>query len=185
MSESRLTREQEMDKCTQPLNNNLSKEGEMAMNGNMLSDDFSAARMDRALKAIRNGEFVVVQDNFDRENEGDLIIASEMVTPDKIAFMVNETSGVICVSITDKRCRELELPQMVPDNTEPHKTAFTVSVDYCHGTSTGISASDRAATINALANPKSKPADFTRPGHIFPLRARSGGVLKRAGHTEA
>lgn len=142
-------------------------------------------RMGKALNAIRAGEFVVVLDSEDRENEGDLIIAAEKATADKLAFMVNETSGLICVGMTGERIDELRLPQMVQRNSESHQTAFTVSVDYNIGTSTGISAHDRAATIHALADRRCGHELFARPGHIFPLRAKAGGVLERPGHTEA
>jgi len=142
-------------------------------------------RVQAAIAAIRDGSLVVVMDGADRENEGDLIMAAEKATPEKIAFMVNETSGLICVSLEVSRCEELALPQMVKQNTESHGTAFTVSVDYKHGTTTGISAADRSATFRALADPKVTAADFARPGHVFPLRARAGGVLVRPGHTEA
>eukprot|EP00166_Cyanidium_caldarium_P002039 ctg_208.g129 len=138
-----------------------------------------------ALEALRRGEFILVTDDEDRENEGDLIIAAEKATPQSIAFMVRHTSGVICVSLEESRLEELRLAQMVPNNEDPKRTSFTVSVDYRHGTTTGISAADRSATLRALADPASKPSDFTRPGHIFPLRYATGGVLKRAGHTEA
>eukprot|EP00455_Lapot_gusevi_P002408 TRINITY_DN1095_c0_g1_i1.p1 TRINITY_DN1095_c0_g1~~TRINITY_DN1095_c0_g1_i1.p1 ORF type:complete len:319 (-),score=58.47 TRINITY_DN1095_c0_g1_i1:25-981(-) len=148
-------------------------------------DDDLETRVERALRAFAAGDFVVVADSEDRENEGDLIIAAEKATPEKIAFLVYYATGLVCVSITGERCEQLELPQMVQKNTDHHGTAFTVSVDYKHGTSTGISAADRAATIRALANPNVTPADFHRPGHIFPLRARPGGVLVRPGHTEA
>lgn len=142
-------------------------------------------RMDRVLAAVARGEFVIVVDGEERENEGDLIIAAEHATPERLAFMVNETSGLICVGIEGKRAEELELPQMVAKNTESHGTAFTVSVDYKIGTSTGISAGDRSATIRALADPKVLPSEFSRPGHMFPLRAKDGGVLVRPGHTES
>lgn len=138
-----------------------------------------------ALEAYKAGRFVIVQDDHDRENEGDLIIAAEKVTPEAIAFMVRHTTGIICISLTEERLNQLRLPQMVPENTEIHQTAFTVSVDYCHGTTTGVSAEDRAKTIKALIDPHSRSEDFRRPGHLFPLRYREGGVLKRAGHTEA
>jgi 3,4-dihydroxy 2-butanone 4-phosphate synthase/GTP cyclohydrolase II len=128
---------------------------------------------------------VIVVDDEDRENEGDLIMAAEFATPEKIAFFLHHTSGVICAPVTRERARELDLPLMVANNTESMRTAFTVSVDYRHGTSTGISAYDRAATIQALVDPSTRPTDLLRPGHIFPLEAREGGVLKRAGHTEA
>ena len=138
-----------------------------------------------AIEAVRRGEIVVVVDDEDRENEGDLIMAADAVTPEKIAFFVNHTSGLICAPLTPERLEELELPLMVAANTEAQRTAFTVSVDYRHGTTTGISASDRAATISALVDPHTRPDDLNRPGHIFPLKYRPGGVLKRAGHTEA
>jgi 3,4-dihydroxy 2-butanone 4-phosphate synthase/GTP cyclohydrolase II len=138
-----------------------------------------------AVAAIAAGEFVVVVDDEDRENEGDLIMAAEKVTPEAIAFMVRHTSGVICMPMTGSRLDDLRIPLMVADNTESHRTAFTVSVDAKHGTTTGISSADRAATIRALCDTMSRPEDFNRPGHIFPLRYREGGVLKRAGHTEA
>ncbi len=138
-----------------------------------------------ALKEYSEGRFVIVQDDQDRENEGDLIIAAEKVTPEAIAFMVRHTTGIVCISLTEERLNQLRLPQMVPENTEIHQTAFTVSVDYCHGTTSGVSADDRAKTILALIDPCSRSEDFRRPGHVFPLRYREGGVLKRAGHTEA
>jgi 3,4-dihydroxy 2-butanone 4-phosphate synthase/GTP cyclohydrolase II len=143
------------------------------------------ARIEDAISAIGQGQLVLVVDDADRENEGDLIIAAEKVTPEAVAFMVRHTSGVLCVPLSGERLDELEIPLMVQRNTEAHATAFTVTVDAAVGTTTGISASDRAATIRALADPSSRPTDFHRPGHIFPLRYREGGVLKRAGHTEA
>ncbi len=138
-----------------------------------------------AIAAIGRGEIVVVVDDEDRENEGDLIMAAEFATEEKMAFFVNYTSGVICAPLTDARAEELDLQLMVTQNTEIMRTAFTVTVDYRHGTSTGISAHDRALTLRAIVDPSARAADFARPGHIFPLRAREGGVLKRAGHTEA
>jgi len=143
------------------------------------------ASVEDAVAAIARGEIVVVVDDEDRENEGDLIMAAEFATPEKIAFFVKHTSGVICMPLTGDRCDELDLPLMVTNNTESHRTAFTVTVDYRAGTSTGISAADRARTIQALIDPLTRPADLARPGHIFPLRYREGGVLNRAGHTEA
>ncbi|MCL1599759.1 MAG: 3,4-dihydroxy-2-butanone-4-phosphate synthase, partial [Actinomycetia bacterium] len=137
------------------------------------------ATIPEALDAMRRGEFVLVVDNEDRENEGDLIIAAEKVTAERIAFMVRYTSGLICLPTTGERLDELELPLMVIDNTEAHNTAFTVSIDYLKGTTTGISAQDRARTILAVVDPESKPSDFSRPGHIFPLRSVEGGVLSR------
>jgi 3,4-dihydroxy-2-butanone 4-phosphate synthase len=138
-----------------------------------------------AISAIARGELVVVTDDESRENEGDLILAAEAATPERVAFMVRHTSGLLCVGARAARLQALELPLMVPNNTEAQQTAFTVSVDYRHGTSTGISASDRSATIRALANPSVLASDFARPGHVFPLRAVEGGVLARPGHTEA
>lgn len=139
----------------------------------------------KAIEAMREGKFVIVSDDNDRENEGDLVLAAEKVTPEALAFMVRHTVGIVCMPMMEERLKQLNIPQMVLENTEPHRTAFTISVDYKHGTTTGVSASDRAKTIRALIDPASKPEDFSRPGHIFPLRYREGGVLKRAGHTEA
>jgi 3,4-dihydroxy 2-butanone 4-phosphate synthase/GTP cyclohydrolase II len=138
-----------------------------------------------AIAAIGRGEMVVVVDDEDRENEGDLVMAAEFATPEAIAFFLKHTSGVICVPLTPERVDELELPPMVSQNTESQRTAFTVSVDFRPATTTGISARDRSATIKALIDPATKPTQLARPGHIFPLRYRTGGVLKRAGHTEA
>ena len=138
-----------------------------------------------AIDAIAAGKFVVVVDDEDRENEGDLIIAAESVTAEDMAFMVKYTSGVVCCAITNERADALHLPLMVANNTEAMGTAFTISVDVAEGTSTGISASDRSLTCKALANGHIAASGFARPGHVFPLRARAGGVLKRAGHTEA
>jgi len=143
------------------------------------------APVEDAIAAIARGEFVTVIDDADRENEGDLIIAADKITPEAIAFMVRHTSGVICMPVVGTRLDDLRIPLMVADNTESQRTAFTVSVDAKANTTTGISAADRAATIRALIDPTSSPDDFNRPGHIFPLRYREGGVLKRAGHTEA
>ena len=134
---------------------------------------------------LRAGRMVIVMDDEDRENEGDLIMAAEHATPEAVAFMIRHTSGIICVPMEEERLARLELPQMVPLNSESQRTAFTVSVDLRTGTTTGVSSADRAATIRALAEASSAAADFARPGHIFPLRSRRGGVLVRAGHTEA
>ena len=141
--------------------------------------------VEEAVAAIAAGKMVVVVDDEDRENEGDLVMAAEAVTPEAVAFFLEHTSGVICVPVEPERADALDLPLMVVANTEAQRTAFTVSVDYRHGTSTGISAADRCATIRSLADPTTKSGDLNRPGHIFPLRYRPGGVLKRAGHTEA
>jgi 3,4-dihydroxy 2-butanone 4-phosphate synthase/GTP cyclohydrolase II len=143
------------------------------------------APIDEAVAAIAAGGVVVVVDDASRENEGDLIVAAEFASAETIAFFLNHTSGVVCMPMTGQRLDELELPPMVVDNTESNRTAFTVSVDGRHGVTTGISAADRAATIAILIDPATRPADLARPGHVFPLRAREGGVLNRAGHTEA
>jgi 3,4-dihydroxy 2-butanone 4-phosphate synthase/GTP cyclohydrolase II len=143
------------------------------------------ATIDEALAQLRRGGMVVVVDDEDRENEGDLIMAAEDVTAESMAFFLEYTSGIFCVPLESQRADELDLPLMVVANTEAQRTAFTVSVDFRHGTTTGISAGDRAATVRALIDPDTKPNDLNRPGHIFPLRYRNGGVLRRAGHTEA
>lgn len=143
-------------------------------------------RIDEAIEDIKQGKLVIVVDDEERENEGDFITAAQNVTPEVINFMSTNGRGLICAPITEERCIELELQPMVIDNTSLHETAFTVSIDLLgNGCTTGISAHDRAKTIQALINPDSKPQDFGRPGHIFPLRAKKGGVLRRAGHTEA
>ncbi len=141
--------------------------------------------IEEAIADIRAGKLVIVVDDEDRENEGDFIGAAEKITPELVNFMTKYGRGLICVALTPERTVELDLDLMTPTNTALHETAFTVSVDYRHGTTTGISAADRAATIRALADPSARPSDFARPGHVFPLRARPGGVLRRAGHTEA
>lgn len=142
--------------------------------------------IESAIESIREGKIVIVVDDEDRENEGDFICAAEKVTPEIINFMATHGKGLICTPLREDRCEELGLELMVGRNTDPMKTAFTVSVDLKgQGNSTGISASDRARTIKALVNPDTKPNDLSRPGHIFPLRAKEGGVLRRAGHTEA
>ena len=142
--------------------------------------------IEEAIEEIRKGNFVIVVDDEDRENEGDLIIAAECITPEKINFMETHARGLICAPVTSERCEELDLPMMVAENTSVHATPFTVSIDLLtHGCTTGISAYDRAQTILALTRPETKPEDFGRPGHIFPLRAQTRGVLRRAGHTEA
>ncbi|KAI9309007.1 3,4-dihydroxy-2-butanone 4-phosphate synthase [Cunninghamella echinulata] len=141
--------------------------------------------VEEALKDFAENKFVIVMDNEDRENEGDLIIAAEKVTTEQMAFLIKYSSGYICVPTTGERLDELELPLMVPKNTELMRTAYTISVDYMHGTTTGISAHDRALTSRKLADPSVKPSDFSRPGHILPLRAVPGGTFKRFGHTEA
>ena len=142
--------------------------------------------IEEAIEEIRKGNFIIVVDDEDRENEGDLIIAAECITPEKINFMETHGRGLVCAPITTERCEELDLPMMVTNNTSVHATPFTVSIDLLtHGCTTGISAYDRAQTILALTREETKPEDFGRPGHIFPLRAQTRGVLRRAGHTEA
>jgi len=143
------------------------------------------SKIEDAIAAIGRGEIVVVVDDRDRENEGDLVIASEAITPQAIAFMMNYARGLICVAMEGERLDKLDIPLMVPRNTELLKTAFTVSVDSIRNTTTGISAADRAETVRALVSDGSRPDDFARPGHIFPLRAHPNGVLSRPGHTEA
>jgi 3,4-dihydroxy 2-butanone 4-phosphate synthase/GTP cyclohydrolase II len=143
-------------------------------------------RIKDAIEAIRTGEIIIVVDDEDRENEGDFVCAAEKTTPEMVNFMVKEGRGLMCTPLTSQRCEELELEMMVGKNTAQHETAFTVSVDLLgNGCTTGISASDRAKTIQALVNSNTKPEDLGRPGHIFPLRAAEGGVIRRSGHTEA
>ena len=137
------------------------------------------------LEEIRNGRMVVIVDDEDRENEGDLIMAAEMVKPSDINFMVTHARGLVCLSLTRERCRQLGLPPMVQDNTSQHHTNFTVSIEAAEGVTTGISAYDRAHTIRTAVRPDVKPQDLSQPGHIFPLTAQPGGVLNRSGHTEA
>ena len=141
--------------------------------------------IEQGIAAIARGEIVIVVDDADRENEGDLIMAADLVTTEAMGFMIRHTSGVICMSLEGERLDALQIPLMVANNTEAQRTAFTVSVDARAQTTTGISAADRATTVHALLDPTTRPGDLARPGHIFPLRYREGGVLKRAGHTEA
>lgn len=140
--------------------------------------------IEEAIEDIRNGKMVIVVDDEDRENEGDLVVAAEKATPEVVNFMATHAKGLICLPMEGSRLDELDLPQMVTNNTDPNGTAFTVSIDSIH-TTTGISAHERAMTIQAALDPKTKPQDLRRPGHIFPLRAKEGGVLRRTGHTEA
>ncbi|MCC7270757.1 MAG: 3,4-dihydroxy-2-butanone-4-phosphate synthase, partial [Rhodocyclaceae bacterium] len=134
---------------------------------------------------IRDGRMVVLVDEEDRENEGDLVLAAEYVTPEAINFMAKFGRGLICLTLTETRCRQLNLPLMVRDNRSPHGTAFTLSIEAAEGVTTGISAHDRARTVQAAVAKRAQPADIVQPGHIFPLMAQNGGVLVRAGHTEA
>ncbi len=143
------------------------------------------ATVKEAIEEVRKGNFLIIVDDYDRENEGDLAIAAEKVTPEAINFMAKQARGLICMPVIGKRLDELQVPLMVQENTSKHGTAFTISVEAKHHTSTGISAQDRAATIKAILDPSTRPEDLARPGHTFPLRAREGGVLVRAGHTEA
>jgi len=157
------------------MSGNLQEEIKIKLNG-----------VEEALEEIRNGKIIIVVDDEDRENEGDFISAAELTTPETVNFMATHGKGLICAAITDERCAELDLPMMVTSNTSSHTTAFTVSVDLLgHDTTTGISASDRAKTLRALVDPVTRPDDLARPGHIFPLKAKRQGVLRRAGHTEA
>ncbi len=142
-------------------------------------------KIEEAIEDFKRGEFVIVVDDEDRENEGDLIIAAELITPEKVNFMLKHARGLLCAPITVSRCKELDLPHQVSDNTSVLGTPFTVTIDKLEGCSTGVSAKDRAETIKALADPTSTPATFGRPGHINPLYAQEKGVLRRAGHTEA
>lgn len=143
------------------------------------------ASIEAALKDIKAGKMIIVVDDADRENEGDIIMASEMVTPDHINFITREARGLLCIAITEQRAKELDLEYMVNHNTALHQTPFTVTIDFKHGTTTGISTHDRASTIQAVVDDATTANDFARPGHISPLIARKGGVLRRAGHTEA
>lgn len=150
-----------------------------------MDNQFKLNTIPEALEDFKAGKFLIVVDDEDRENEGDFIIAAEKITPEAVNFMLINGRGVLCSPITEERCQELELPKQVHDNTSIHDTPFTVTVDKIEGCTTGVSAEDRAATIRALADPASTPQTFGRPGHINPLYARSRGVLRRAGHTEA
>ncbi len=146
---------------------------------------YDQARVVEAIRAFEAGEIVVVVDDDDRENEGDLIVAATHCTGEKMAFIIRHTSGIVCAPMTPADAKRLNLAPMVADNDAPHSTAFTVSVDYRHDTTTGISAEERTSTVRSLANPNAGAGDFVRPGHIFPLIAKEGGVLMRSGHTEA
>lgn len=147
------------------------------------NQDFSP--IPELLQELRQGRMIVVCDDHDRENEGDLIMAAEFMTAAKMAFIIRHTGGVVCLALTAEKAAQLDLPPMVAPDLAGRDTAFTVSIDAACGIDTGISAADRAQTVLAAANPRSVAADFVRPGHIFPLRARPGGVLERSGHTEA
>ncbi len=146
---------------------------------------FQFNTIDEALADLRAGKIIIVVDDEDRENEGDFVAAAESITPETVNFFVKYGRGIVCAPITAQRADELRLETMVENNTSLHETSFTISIDYLHGTTTGVSSSDRATTIKALTDPSTKSNDFGKPGHIFPLRAIEGGVLRRAGHTEA
>ena len=149
------------------------------------NSEFTPNFIEEAIKDIKNGKMIIVVDDPDRENEGDLIMAAELVEPKDVNFITKNARGILCLPITQERAEELEFDFMVQNNTSLHRTPFSVSIDYKYGTSTGVSAYDRAKTINMVVNEKVKAKDFAKPGHIFPLIAKKGGVLKRAGHTEA
>ena len=156
------------------------------MSGNLQAETrIKLNSIEEALEDIRNGKIIIVVDDEDRENEGDFICAAELVTPETVNFMASNGKGLICASLTEERCAELDLPLMVSSNTSSHTTAFTISVDLLKGCTTGISASDRAKTLRALVDPATRPDELGRPGHIFPLKSKRQGVLRRAGHTEA
>ena len=150
----------------------------------MIEDAGFESRVETALEELRQGRMVILMDDADRENEGDLVVAAEKCTAETVNFMTRYARGLVCVPLTPERLRQLNLPLMSAENTALHGTAFTVSVDAARGTTTGISAQDRARTVQVLVDPASTPDDLVRPGHVFPLRAEPGGVLKRVGQTE-
>lgn len=156
------------------------------MNQSILSPFGDAEqRVKNAIEALKQGNGILVLDDEDRENEGDLIFPAQTITPEQMAMLIRYGSGIVCLCLTDERCQQLELPPMVQDNTSVNQTAFTVSIEAAQGVSTGVSATDRVTTIRAAIAENAKPQDLHRPGHIFPLRAKQGGVLERRGHTEA
>ncbi|CAF4341485.1 unnamed protein product, partial [Rotaria sordida] len=148
------------------------------------NQEINFASIPEAVEDIRNGNYVIVMDDESRENEGDLIMAAELATPEKVAFFVNYTTGILCAPMSSTRANELQLPIMVHAGTDPNQTAYTITID-SKDTSTGVSVSDRTITFNQLADPTKKASSFRRPGHVFPLIARPGGVFERNGHTEA
>lgn len=156
------------------------------MNQTLLSEyGDPIARVELALDALRNGKGIMVLDDESRENEGDMIFAAETMTVEQMALTIRHGSGIVCLCITEERRKQLELPMMVENNSSHYQTAFTVTIEAAQGVTTGVSASDRLTTIRAAITDNAKPADINRPGHVFPLRARDGGVLTRRGHTEA
>lgn len=156
------------------------------MNQSSLLAEFGdpITRVENALQALREGRGVLLLDDEDRENEGDIIYAVESLTTAQMALMIRECSGIVCLCLTEAQADRLALPPMVVNNNSANQTAFTVSIEAKHGVTTGVSAQDRVTTIKTAANPQAKPEDLARPGHVFPLRARAGGVLARRGHTE-
>ena len=155
------------------------------MNQENLLKGTSEERVKIALNAIKEGNGVLVTDNEDRENEGDMIFSAENLTEKQMALLIREGSGIVCLCLTPEKCDELELPMMVENNTSAYGTGFTISIEAAEGVTTGVSAADRVTTVKAAANPDAKPEDLSDPGHVFPLRAKAGGVLERDGHTEA
>lgn len=155
------------------------------MNQENLLKGTSEERVKIALNAIKEGNGVLVTDNEDRENEGDMIFSAENLTEKQMALLIREGSGIVCLCLTPEKCDELELPMMVENNTSTYGTGFTISIEAAEGVTTGVSAADRVTTVKAAANPDAKPEDLSHPGHVFPLRAKAGGVLERDGHTEA
>ena len=155
------------------------------MNQENLLKGTSEERVKIALNAIKEGNGVLVTDNEDRENEGDMIFSAENLTEKQMALLIREGSGIVCLCLTPEKCDELELPMMVENNTSAYGTGFTISIEAAEGVTTGVSAADRVTTVKAAANPDAKPEDVSHPGHVFPLRAKAGGVLERDGHTEA
>lgn len=155
------------------------------MNQENLLKGTSEERVEISLNAIKEGNGVLVTDNEDRENEGDMIFSAENLTEKQMALLIREGSGIVCLCLTPEKCDELELPMMVENNTSAYGTGFTISIEAAEGVTTGVSAADRVTTVKAAANPDAKPEDLSHPGHVFPLRAKAGGVLERDGHTEA
>ena len=155
------------------------------MNQENLLKGTSEERVEIALNAIKEGNGVLVTDNEDRENEGDMIFSAENLTEKQMALLIREGSGIVCLCLTPEKCDELELPMMVENNTSAYGTGFTISIEAAEGVTTGVSAADRVTTVKAAATPDAKPEDLSHPGQVFPLRAKAGGVLERDGHTEA
>ncbi|CCO24672.1 3,4-dihydroxy-2-butanone-4-phosphate synthase [Maridesulfovibrio hydrothermalis] len=156
------------------------------MNQNLLAQFGSPVeRVEKGLQALKEGRGVLVSDNEDRENEGDLIFSAEKLTDEQMAMLIRECSGIVCLCLTEEKIKQLELPMMVQENSSRYQTGFTVTIEAAEGVTTGVSATDRVTTVKAAIADDATPADLHRPGHVFPLRAREGGVLEREGHTEA